>query len=149
MLEKFGDAGQYAIPALVGCHALWRGHIIEALSMAAFGYMQKVLVFKLKEWVPRKRPEPFVQGKNSREDTESFPSSHTGGAFLGAGLAFALHGAKHPIFITAAASAVLVGLSRYLNNKHWVTDVLAGALIGAANGILAVKCSSFFTGKIK
>ncbi len=148
MLEKFGDAGQYAIPALVGCHALLQGHMVEALSMAAFGYMQKVEVFKLKEWFPRDRPEPYVRGQNSREDTESFPSSHTGGAFLGVGLAFALYGAKHPLFITSVASAVLVGLSRYLNKKHWATDVLAGALIGVANGILAAKCSSLIE-KIK
>ncbi len=142
-LETFGDVGQYAIPGLVGGYALLSGHATEAIAMGILGYIQKLEVFAIKKHFPRERPEPYVVGKISPEDTESFPSSHTGGAFLAVGLSCGLYGRTNLITITSIALALLVGASRYLSNKHWLSDVLAGALIGSVHGYAAAHCKAF------
>ena len=139
-LEKFGDFGQYALPALVGSSALLSGNPIEAIAMGILGYVQKIEVFAIKRNFPRERPGPFIEGKVSREDSESFPSSHTGGAFLAVGLAGGLYGMTNPFSVTLIALACLVGASRYYSKKHWLSDILAGALIGIINGYLAANC---------
>lgn len=143
-LERFGDLGSYAIPALTGGYALISGNPVEALAMGVLGSAQKFEVFAIKRYFPKNRPEPYVVGKISPEDTESFPSSHTGGAFLAVGLAWGLYGAKNPITITAIALASLVGTSRYLSKKHWFTDIVGGALIGTVNGFAAANCKHIF-----
>lgn len=148
-LEKFGDIGQYGIPASIGGYALFTGHSIEALIMGSVGYLQGKAVFVIKQKFPRVRPEPYVRGKVSKEDTESFPSSHTGGAFLAVGLAYALYGISNPFTVIAATLASLVGLSRYLSKKHWFTDVLGGACIGFANGYLSVQCALLFKNRLQ
>lgn len=134
LLEKFGDMGQYAIPATIGVYALLSGNAVEALAMGCLGGVQYLEVFSIKKHFPRNRPEPYVIGKISREDTESFPSSHTGGAFLGVGLAYGLYDATSLITITSIALASLVGISRCLSKKHWPTDVIVGAMIGGIHG---------------
>ncbi|MBI2743579.1 MAG: phosphatase PAP2 family protein [Chlamydiales bacterium] len=144
VLEKFGDVGQYAIPAVIAGHALLTGSATEAIAMGVLGYVQKLEVFSIKHHFPRNRPEPYVFGKVSREDTESFPSSHTGGAFLGAGLACGLYGLTSPITVTTIALASLVGVSRCLSKKHWPTDVIGGAAIGSIHGLVAAGCRQLF-----
>ena len=64
----------------------------------------------------------------------SFPSGHTTVAFAAATV-FAMEykgSAWIPIFSYSVAT--LIGLSRITNNKHWVTDVLAGAALGYFTG---------------
>jgi membrane-associated phospholipid phosphatase len=139
-LEKFGDVGQYTLPGLVGGYALISGHPTQALAFGVLGYVQKLEVFAIKKHFPRERPVPYVVGKISQEDTESFPSSHTGGAFLAVGLSLGLYGPTSPITITSTALALLVGASRYLSKKHWLSDVLGGALIGTVHGLAAAHC---------
>jgi membrane-associated phospholipid phosphatase len=144
VLEKFGDVGQYAIPALTSGYALISGNPVEALAMGVLGYVQMREVFAIKYYFPRARPRPYVEGRESREDKESFPSSHTGGAFMAVGLAWGLYGTKNPMTITTIALASLVGISRYLSKKHWPTDIIGGALIGGIHGFAAAHCKNIF-----
>jgi len=140
LLEQFGDMGQYALPASTVVYALMSGNPVEAIAMGILGCAQKIEVSAIKRHFPRQRPKPYVEGKVSREDIESFPSSHTGGAFLAVGLAGGLYGATNPLTITIIALACLVGASRYLSEKHWLSDVIGGAVIGSVNGWLAANC---------
>ncbi len=61
----------------------------------------------------------------------SFPSGHTATAFLGAELFDLEYGERYP-YLSAIAytAAVTTGYSRVLNNKHWASDVFAGAGVG-------------------
>jgi len=68
----------------------------------------------------------------------SFPSSHTSFAFMGASFLQRRYGRKFAI--PAYAAAVFVGYSRVAADRHYVEDVLAGAAIGYAS-------SYFFTTK--
>ncbi|MDQ2792564.1 MAG: phosphatase PAP2 family protein [Bacteroidota bacterium] len=64
-------------------------------------------------------------------DLTSFPSSHASQAFLTATLLHEQYGRRYPLVSVAGyAVAAATGTLRVLGNKHWATDVLAGAGIG-------------------
>ncbi len=68
------------------------------------------------------------------KDNSSFPSGHTTVAFAAATV-FALEYSDKPwVPIIAYSSATLIGLSRITENKHWATDVFAGAVVGFLAG---------------
>ncbi len=68
----------------------------------------------------------------------SFPSGHTAQAFISAELLRKEYGNRYPGLAAAGyLTAIAVGSLRILNNKHWITDVLAGAGIGILSVNLA------------
>ncbi len=68
----------------------------------------------------------------------SFPSGHTAQAFAGATI-FSDEFAQHNVWLTIASytSATAVGVLRILNNRHWASDVIAGAGFGMASAKLS------------
>lgn len=67
-------------------------------------------------------------------DHYSFPSGHTTMAFTGAAILAKEYGKRYPwIKWTGYGVATLVGLSRIANNRHWGSDVIAGAALGIIN----------------
>lgn len=76
----------------------------------------------------------------------SFPSGHTTLAFSGAEFLWQEY-KNHTIWIGLAGYAVAgtIGFARVINNKHWITDVFAGAGIG----ILSTKLSYYTYERIK
>lgn len=71
-------------------------------------------------------PRPY-----NPNDLSSFPSSHTSQAFLTATLLHEQYGRQYPwLSVSGYAVAAATGTMRVLGNKHWATDVLAGAGIG-------------------
>ena len=63
----------------------------------------------------------------------SFPSGHTAASFAAV---FALKTAGSPLWKPALALAVVIALSRLYLYVHWPSDVLFGALVGAAAGFI-------------
>ena len=66
----------------------------------------------------------------------SFPSGHTAVSFAAV---FALKTAGSPLWKPALAVAVVIAFSRLYLYAHWPSDVLAGALLGAAVGWAGAK----------
>jgi len=67
----------------------------------------------------------------------SFPSGHTITAFMGAEILRREYGEEYPgIAIAGYAVATGVGCMRIYNNKHWASDVLAGAGFGILSASL-------------
>ncbi len=65
----------------------------------------------------------------------SFPSGHTATAFLTATMLHKEYGERYPwISISGYTVAAGIGGMRMLNNRHWMSDVLAGAGIGIMAG---------------
>ncbi|GAA4006235.1 phosphatase PAP2 family protein [Hymenobacter fastidiosus] len=64
-------------------------------------------------------------------DFSSFPSAHTSQAFMTATLLHEQFGKTSPwISVGGYAVATATGAMRILHNKHWITDVVAGAGVG-------------------
>jgi len=80
--------------------------------------------FALKTIVKRERP-----GKQNRY---SFPSGHTSGSFAVATVLYRIYG--YEVGLPAYTLASITGLQRIHANKHWLSDVLTGALLGTLIG---------------
>jgi membrane-associated phospholipid phosphatase len=64
-------------------------------------------------------------------DFNSFPSGHSAKAFMGAELVRIEYGEEHPwLAVGAYTIASTVGVLRVYNDRHWFTDVFAGAGVG-------------------
>ncbi len=81
------------------------------------------VVYTVKETTGRMRPD--------NSEANSFPSGHTSMAFVAAEFLHQEYGDKSIwISIGGYGCATLIGAARVVHNKHWVSDVVAGAGIG-------------------
>lgn len=88
------------------------------------------LTFSLKALSKVERPDAT--------DNESFASGHTAQAFATATFMAKEYGEQNKWYAVGAyGMATAVGAMRILNNRHWVSDVLAGAGIGILSTNLA------------
>ena len=94
------------------------------VSDAFSASLMAIAVNTLKHTVKVMRPD----GSNRH----SFPSGHSATAFMTATMLHKEYGmTRSPWYsIGAYTAATLTGLSRQMNNKHWLSDVLVGAGIG-------------------
>ncbi len=74
------------------------------------------------------------------QDDKSFPSGHTSNAFTLATVAQRHYGWK--IGIPSYVLAGLMGASRIDQDKHWLSDVVAGAAVGTVVGLTVVRVNS-------
>lgn len=92
------------------------------LSVGSFAIGQGSIQL-LKVIIDRDRPD--------NSDRKSFPSGHTGTAFIGAHLLMKEYGHTSPwIGISGYTVATATGLLRITNNRHWLSDTVVGAGIG-------------------
>jgi len=81
------------------------------------------LISKTKVMTARERPD--------HSNNRSFPSGHTETAFVAAEFLHQEYKNESVwISICGYSAATFVGIARVYNNKHWVSDVVAGAGIG-------------------
>ncbi|WP_345123429.1 phosphatase PAP2 family protein [Hymenobacter antarcticus] len=135
--EVFGDFNSHGIddytrhaPLAVAYGLMATGHRGERTALGftliylAAHELDQAVVSNLKRITAEARP-------NNATDLTSFPSSHTSQAFLTATLLHEQYGRQYPwLSVSGYAVAAATGTMRVLSNKHWATDVLAGAGIG-------------------
>jgi membrane-associated phospholipid phosphatase len=71
---------------------------------------------------------------NGKRVNSSFPSGHTTVAFAAATVFASEYKDKPFVCILSYTAATLIGLSRVTENKHWISDVFAGAVLGYFTG---------------
>lgn len=102
-----------------GRHKILDRTIILAMS----SFLSAQLVTALKHGTHQLRPDGSTYN--------SFPSGHTTTAFIGAELMNQEYGWRSPWYSVAGYSmAAGTAALRVMNNRHWLSDVIAGAGIG-------------------
>lgn len=101
------------------------------LNLAVVNAVIKPLVSRERPWIVMNGLETLLRDR----DLNSFPSGHTSAAFAFA-LAVCLTAPKKWMKAAALIAAALMGFSRLYVSVHFPSDVLAGALIGAACGVV-------------
>lgn len=122
------------ISLATGLYLLGRARIANFAGLCVSVIGTIAVVFPLKEFVARARPDIFYQAFS--EDTFSFPSGH-------AAFSLALYGFltylvwKHlprgraiAVSVGLAILIILIGFSRLYLGLHFVSDVVAGYAIG-------------------
>ena len=101
-----------------------------ALLVAKAELLLTAAVYGLKYTTHVERP--------SSKDDHSFPSDHAAQAFLAASIVnLELRDQSHWYGVGAYGLATSVAVLRVLNNKHWESDVLAGAGLGILSAHVA------------
>ena len=94
--------------------------------------IMEAIVFPSKTFIGRERPDG--------SEYVSFPSGHTATAFACAHLLHKEYGELSPwISVVGYSMATVTGVTRILNNRHWLSDVLFGAGIGILSTELSYK----------
>jgi undecaprenyl-diphosphatase len=124
----------YTLGAILIAFGGSRGY--AAFSAAGSSAIVGVLVFKvLKSLSHRPRPcqfQPHCWAKVLPPDQFSFPSGHTMTAFsIALVVSYFYPALEWPMYFLA----VSIGLSRIVLGMHFLSDVLAGAVLGSALGV--------------
>jgi membrane-associated phospholipid phosphatase len=124
--QTVSDVGAYSLMAFsIGLPVVKKDkHGVFQASGALIA--TSVVTEGLKEAFPKTRPDG--------SDRKSFPSGHTSRSFSSAATIFNRYGPSYGVPAFAVAS--LVGVARVQGNKHFWTDVIAGAALGTATGLL-------------
>jgi membrane-associated phospholipid phosphatase len=145
---------------LIGLSVYAAGHVIDDRRVAAFGLhgteaivLTYPIVWVGKNTLGRARPYDdadnpfnfkFGRGFAGDDRYRSFPSGHTAAAFAVAAALTAESGriwpeAKPYAAPVLFAGATLIGISRMYQNRHWASDVVAGAAIGVLTGSALIR----------
>ena len=100
-----------------------------------------IIVLTIKFTVRRRRPEGEWGGIYRNTDPHSFPSGHAARSFLIAVLVVGLGPAWLAILLCIWAP--LVSLARVAMGVHYVSDVVAGALLGIIVGLIGTQVTPF------
>lgn len=87
------------------------------------------------------KPSPTFRGPSFSfsHGSTSFPSGHTTAAFSAATVFAEEYRDVKWVPIVSYTAASLIGLSRITENKHWISDVFAGAALGYVTGLQVVR----------
>lgn len=107
---------------------------VEAYTMLEAAAFSSVTATVFKYAAGRSRPNESTRVDNWRSGGSSFPSLHSTAAFA-IGTVFAESGSDDYRWLRRAVGYGVAGATAYVrlhDNQHWLSDVVAGAAIGAA-----------------
>jgi undecaprenyl-diphosphatase len=113
-----------------------------AAALGGGTFLLAIVIILLKFTIKRKRPIGEWGGIYRNTDPHSFPSGHATRVFFLASMSWGMA----PIWFAILLSiwAPLVSLSRIQTGLHYLSDVLAGAILGWFLGKLALVILPFF-----
>lgn len=146
LAEMGGSQAQVGLAATYLVGTILKNPKLKKASVLAFSSLlvSGVLVQGLKQVFGRVRPYATdnhldFYGPGIRSSKyNSFPSGHTTAAFAVASSISTVYDSTL-VKILAYGAATLTGLSRVHDNKHWMSDVFMGAIIGTLTGKFITK----------
>lgn len=113
------------------------------LANSACVQLLKGLTHRTRPYAYNRDPRIAAGLRRSKHAVRSFPSGHAANAFGSAVFLGVVHGRLHPdsrarpwIWTLSLAGAAATGALRVVSGDHFVSDVLAGSVVGAAAGAL-------------
>ncbi|WP_317372967.1 phosphatase PAP2 family protein [Helicobacter canis] len=130
-LRKFGDVAQF-LPAASFAYAIFLRDFVGARQQAV-GFLAVVAsTYAIKYALHYSAPlSPKIQSLSKRPDGENFegfPSGHTASAFAAVGFLQKRYGLR--LGLPAAVIASVVGISRIHAQRHTITQVICGGMLG-------------------
>jgi len=125
-IEKAGDAVSVLLPLAGIGMATLKGDRQGQRQFLWSATTNAVITAGLKSAIDKQRPDGTC--------CNSFPSSHTSFAFMGASFLQSRYGRKFAV--PAYGAAAFVAYSRVAADRHYVEDVIAGAAIGYLSSYL-------------
>lgn len=136
LLEPWGS-GMYSIPLMAGtygCGLIWKNDRAKRVSMlSAKSFVVASLFARLPKYAFRRiRPNRADDAHNwfQKFSDNAFVSGHTTAVFAFASMYAIEYKETVWVPILAYTVATLSGISRIHDNKHWASDVFAGAMLG-------------------
>lgn len=123
--------GVMKIAGIEGRSDILRTGVTDAVAIAAMYSSVQALKYSVK----RERPDGSTE--------KSFPSGHTATAFMTATMLHKEYGQTISPWYSAVGYGIAgtIAISRVVENRHWCSDVLAGAGIGTFSTLLAYEVS--------
>lgn len=151
--RPFGSNAGIAVGslALVGTGLLADNTRLQETGLLTFQGMvlSNVTLMTLKMLAHRRRPEESPgdphhwDGPSLHGSYKSFPSGHAAKAFMLASVITAQYPDNPPLKVAAYSLAGLTALGRINDDRHWASDVVAGAAIGLGIGTLVTAMPPF------
>jgi undecaprenyl-diphosphatase len=113
-----------------------------AAALGGGTFLLAIVIILLKFTIKRKRPVGEWGGIYRNTDPHSFPSGHATRVFFLASMAWGIALIWFAILLTIWAP--LVSISRIQTGLHYLSDVIAGAILGWLMGKLALVILPFF-----
>ena len=139
----FGTLGMTVLTILVAGALLLRGHRRPAAYVVLVMLATSLLTTGLKIWVGRDRPD--WQDAVHLLDSKSFPSGHSSSITAFVGILVVLvaefvrrRSMRRLAYAALGAVWLAVLLDRVMLGRHYPTDVIAGALLGACVALVGI-----------
>jgi membrane-associated phospholipid phosphatase len=148
----FTQIGSGIAALIIGAILFFSGDRLVAYELFLGTLTLWIVVELVKALVRRSRPIFRVTQARIigyRAGGRSFPSGHTSQAFFMATLMAPHFHASAWLVILLYASALLVGITRMYVGAHYPRDVLAGAILGSAWGLLGVLVDGYVLNGIR
>ena len=134
-LTQIGTGAAGAAVLVVSSGLLWSGGRVGLVGPMWLAFVgAEATSWSVKFLTGRARP-PFIEGLTAA--SPSFPSAHATVAvavygFLALAIASGVPGRRVEIAVVAVVVVGLIGFSRLVLSFHYLSDVVGGALVGAA-----------------
>jgi len=144
----FTQLGNFIFALLVAIFLLLSGHRLLAYELILGVLMLGLIVQCLKVLIRRTRPYNKLKGMRvvgPRNGGHSFPSGHTSQAFFMASLVLQYFHVTTLVWLAIYIVALFVGITRIYVGMHYPRDVIAGAILGTAWGIIWVTVNIYIS----